>query len=251
MVGSARYEGRKSGQKARKMSNTDGFIEEVTEEVRRDHLYGLLRRYGWIAIAVILLIVGGASYSEYRKAQEQSKAEGLGDAMLAALALNEDAERAEALSGIEPSTSSSAAILRMLTAGSQADAGDTAAAVETLNALAIDGEVPEIYRQLAQFKAITLQGTDTPVEDRRQALEVMAQPGSGLRLLATEQLALTDIEMGEPQAAIDRYQAILADAEVTSDLQQRALQVIVALGGEPDLSDVNTLSQRGTSLQEN
>jgi hypothetical protein len=28
---------------------------------------------------------------------------------------------------------------------------------------------------------------------------------------------------------------ILLDAEVTTDLQQRALQVIVALGGEPDM----------------
>ena len=55
------------------------------------------------------------------------------------------------------------------------------------------------------------------------------------RLLAQEQLALIDIEENQPQAAIDRYQEILQDAEVTSDLQQRALQVIVALGGEPDL----------------
>lgn len=233
------------------MSNTDGFIEEVTEEVRRDHLYGLLRRYGWIAALVIVAVVGAASYSEYRKAQERNRAQELGNAMLAALAVNEDAGRAQALAAIEADGASSAAVLSMMTAATQADAGDTSAAVETLNALAVDGDVPEIYRQLAQFKAITLQGTDTPVADRRQALEAMAQPGNPLRLLATEQLALTDIEMGEGQAAIDRYQSILADAEVTADLQQRALQVIVALGGEPELADVNDLTQTGTSLQDN
>jgi hypothetical protein len=65
----------------------------------------------------------------------------------------------------------------------------------------------------------------------------MAQPGNPLRLLAGEQLALLDIAQDQPEAAIARYQAILQDAETTSDLQQRALQVIVALGGEPELDE--------------
>jgi len=70
-----------------------------------------------------------------------------------------------------------------------------------------------------------------PAADRRQALEAMAQPGTPLRLLAEEQLALMDVAQSDTQSAIDRYQAILNDAEVNPDLQQRALQVIVALGG--------------------
>lgn len=231
------------------MSNPDSFIDEVNEEVRRDRLYGYLRRYGWIAVLAIVLIVGGAAYSEYRKAQVRAEAEALGDAMLAALSQDESTARAAALEEIAPGSPASAAVLRMMTAAEQADAGETGAAIETLNALATDGDVPQIYRDLAQFKAITLQGADAPVEDRRQALEAMAQPGNAFRLLAAEQLALIDIETGDTQAAIDRYQAILSDAEVSPDLQQRALQVIVALGGEPELSDVVGLDGAGTVPQ--
>lgn len=44
------------------MSDTDSFIEEVTEEVRRDRLFGLMRRYGWIAVLAVLLLVGGTAY---------------------------------------------------------------------------------------------------------------------------------------------------------------------------------------------
>lgn len=219
------------------MSNTDSFIEEVNEEVRRDRLYGYLRRYGWIAILAVILIVGGAAWSEYRKAQTRAQAEALGDAMLSALAENDSTNRVTALAAIEPGAPSSAAVLRLMTAAEQSDAGDTAASIETLNAVALDGELPEIYRQIAQFKSLTLQGDTTPVADRRQALEVMAQPGNVLRLLATEQLALIDIDEGDADAAIARYQAIISDAETTSDLQQRARQVIVALGGEPELGD--------------
>lgn len=226
------------------MSDTESFIEEVNEEVRRDRLYGYLRRFGWIAILAVVLIVGGAAWSEYRKAQDRSQAEGLGDAMLAALAANESTDRVKALAAITPGAPSSAAVLRLMTAAEQTEVGDNAAAVETLNALSLDSEVPAIYRQIAQFKSLTLQTDTTPVADRRLALEAMAQPGNALRLLATEQLALIDIAQGDAAAAIARYQAIISDAETTSDLQQRARQVIVALGGVPELD--NSAAEFGT-----
>ena len=233
------------------MSDTDSFIEEVNEEVRRDRLYLMLRRYGWIAALVILLIVGGAAFSEYRKAQARAEAETLGDAMLSAMSLADSAERAEALGAIAPGTPASVAVLRLLTASAQIEADDPASATATLDALAVDGGVPAIYREIAQFKALTLQGAAMSIEDRRQALEAMAQPGRALRLLAEEQMALIDIENGDATAAIARYQSVLADAETTSELQQRALQVIVALGGEPELADVVTSTDGQTSLQEN
>jgi len=219
------------------MSDTDSFIEEVTEEVRRDRLYGLLRRYGWIAVLVIVLIVGGAAFSEYRKARTQAQAEALGDAMLSALASNDSGDRAAALAAIDPATAPAAAVLRLMTAAEQARAGETATAIETLNAIALDGDAPQVYRQIAQFKSLILQGDNTPAADRRQAFEALASPGNPLRLLAREQMALIDIQEGDAEAAISRYQAILSDAEITSGLQQRALQVIVALGGEPELAD--------------
>ena len=229
------------------LSDTDSFIEEVNDEVRRDRLYGYLRRYGWIAILVVVLIVGGAAWSEYRKSQERAQAEGLGDAMLAALEKNDSSERVTALSAIEPGATASVAVLGLLTAAEQADAGDTEAAVETLSTLSLNSDIPAIYRQIAQFKSLALQGDATPIEERRLALDAMAQPGNPLRLLAIEQIALIDIEQGDADAAIARYQAIISDAETTSDLQQRARQVIVALGGTLELSsDVADLGDAST-----
>jgi hypothetical protein len=229
------------------LSDTDSFIEEVNDEVRRDRLYGYLRRYGWIAILLVVLIVGGAAWSEYSKAQERAQAEELGDAMLAALAEDDSSERVKALTAIEPGAPTSVAVLGLLTGAEQAEAGDTAAAVETLGALSVDGDIPAIYRQIAQFKSLALQGDATPIEDRRLALDAMAQPGNPLRLLAIEQMALIDIEQGDTDAAIVRYQSIISDAETTSDLQQRARQVIVALGGTLELgSDAASLGDAPT-----
>lgn len=217
------------------MSDTDSFIDEVTEELRRDQLYKNLRKYGWIAILLVLLIVGAAAYSEYRKAQARAEAEALGDSMVAALAADDSSARASALAAIDPPSDEAAIVLELLEAAEQADAGNVDAAVASLDAVALSAEAPEMYRRIAQFKSLALQTETMPAADRRIGFEALAQPGSPMRLLAEEQLALIDLAEGDAEAAIAGYQAILNDAEVTADLQQRALQVIVALGGEPDL----------------
>ena len=228
------------------MSDTDSFIDEVNDEVRRDRFYFMLKRYGWIAILAVVLLVGGAAWNEYNKAQTRAEAETLGDAMFAALSIEDAQARAAALAAIEPNSALSGALIGFLTAAQQADAGDKAAAIDTLNAVAVNNDVPAIYREIAQFKAITLQGSDMPANERRLALENLAQPGSSLRLLAQEQLAMIDIEENAPEAAIERYQGILNDADVTSDLQQRALQVIVALGGDPEMGTAVPAPQTDT-----
>ena len=83
------------------MSETDSFIDEVTEEVRRDRLFGLMRRYGWIAVLVVLLVVGGAAYREYSRASQQAAAQALGDALLAALDNPDIAARSTALGQVQ------------------------------------------------------------------------------------------------------------------------------------------------------
>jgi hypothetical protein len=210
------------------MSDADSFIEEVTEEVRRAR-----RRLALVIVAVVA-IVGGAAYNEYRKASDTARAEALGDAILNSLEQNEASARATSLEAIQPQSPGGEAVLNMLLAASQADADASADAVNSLTAIATQGDLPEIYRAIASFKALLLQGDTLPAADRRLQFEALAVPGAPLRLLAEEQLALIDVAEGETQAAVDRLQALRQDAEASVDLQQRAAQLIVALGGVPD-----------------
>ena len=218
------------------MSNSDGFIEEVTEELRRDQMMATLKRYGWIAVLVVLLIVGGAAFSEYRKAQTRAQAEGLGDAILTALNNDEAAARVSGLQAVEASDPQAAAVLALLTASEQLAAEDLGGAVANLDAVAANSEIPLIYRQIAQFKALTLQSESMSAAERKQGFEALGAVGGNLSLLAQEQLALIAVQEGDIETAIATYQTVLSDAGVTPDLQQRALQVIVALGGEPEFN---------------
>jgi len=213
------------------VSDSDSFINEVSEEVRRDQLFGYIRKYGWIAVAAVALIVGGAAYNEYAKAQTQAAAEAAGDAMLAALAENETDARAAALSAIE-AQGSAAAVTALLTAATQQEAGQIPQARATLDALAANTDVPAIYRDLAAIKAALLPSDDAAA--RKSALEALAQPGAPFALLAQEQLGLMQAEAGDNEGAIATMKAISDDAGATRGLRERAQTLIVALGGTLD-----------------
>ena len=218
------------------MSETDSFIEEVTEEVRRDRLFALMRRYGWIAVLAVLLLVGGTAYREFLRSAEENRAQDFGNAVLNALENDEASDRVSAMSQIEAPTPAATAVLNMLIAAEEAAQDNGQAAADLLNQTATNGDLPEIYRQIASFKALTRPENTMAADERRVAFEAMAQPGAPLRLLAEEQLALIDIENGDAAAAIARLNTVLNDAELTPGLRRRASQLIVALGGEIEAS---------------
>lgn len=213
------------------MSDSDSFIDEVTEEVRRDRLFGYVRRYGWIAILAVVLIVGGAAWNEWRKAQNRAEAEAFGDSILAALEKDDRAARAEALAALDAPTGAGTAVVGLL-AAAEASASAPQDAAERLLQLADAPDIPLVYRQLATLKAVAIPDSGIDVETRRQRMEALTSVGGLTRLLAEEQLALIEVETGNRDAALERLRRIVEDAEATAGLRQRARTVIVALGGE-------------------
>lgn len=211
------------------MSNPDSFIEEVTEEVRRDRLFALFRRYGWIGVLVVLAIVGGAGWSEWQKAQATARAEHFGDAVLDALDLGGTAERSAALQAI-PTDGTQTAILKLLLSTDPVE--DRAGALAALEALAADTAQPPSYRDLAVLRKVVIAGADMALAERRAALDPIAAPGRPYRTLALEQMAYLLVEEGKTDEAIAALTALLDDQESPSGLRARAEQMIVALGGE-------------------
>ena len=210
------------------VSNPDSFISEVTEEVRRDRLYAMFRKYGWIGVVIVLGVVGGAAYTEWTKARAAARAQSFGDALLDAVDLGAPEDRAAAMAAI-PADGGQIALKDLMLA---TDAGsDKAAALAALDKLAADQSQPQVYRDLAVLRRVMLAGKDQPIAERRTALEAISVPGRAFRTLAAEQLAYLLIEDGKKDDAIAALSALLQDQEAPGGLRQRAGQMIIALGG--------------------
>lgn len=209
------------------MANTDSFIDEVSEEVRRDRLYALMRRWGWVPILIVLGIVGGAAYFEWQNAQDRAQAEAFGDALLGALDGDDAVARIAALETVDIPSAEAGIVLALLAAGEAANGEDRAGAAARLRAAAEAPDVARRYVDLALLKAEMLD--PAPEAEARATLEALAAPGAPYSALAEEQLALMEIRAGDLDAGLDRLRAIERSAAATAGLQQRAAQLIVAL----------------------
>jgi hypothetical protein len=213
------------------MSESDSFIQEVTEEVRRDRLFGYLRRYAWIAALAVALIVGGAAFNEWRKAQTRAEAQALGDAILAALEAPSPDARAEALAALDPDAEADD-LVALLRAAERQVAGATGDAAAALRPLASAEDGPVAFADLAALKLVLMGGEAVDAATRAQLLERLAEPGAPFRLLALEQQALALAAEGERAAAIEAARALMEEPGLTRAMAQRTAQLLVALGAE-------------------
>lgn len=214
------------------MSTPDSFIEEVTEEVRRDRLFRLFRKYGWIGVVLILGIVIGTAVVQWRKSQAEARAEAFGDAVLEAYDLGSAEDRRAALAGIA-ADGEQKTLLALIEASDPAE--DREATLAALDRLIADAALAPVYRDLAVLRRVLVGGTGMPLADRRAALEPLAVPGRPYRLLAQEQLAYLLVEEGRAAEAIAALQGLIQEQGVSRSLQDRAGQMIMVLGGKPEM----------------
>jgi hypothetical protein len=213
------------------LHNNDSFIDEVSEEVRRDKLFAGLRRYRWLIAALVVLLVGGAAVNEWRKLHLASRAETAGDAFRAAYDDSDAAARAADLEDLAAANARAAVLAKLAAAGAKAEAGDTQGAAALLGEVAENGNAGELYRSLAALQRVMLLGPTMAASERQATLELLVNPGAPFRPLALEQRALMHLDAGDKAAAIADLQAVLDEPTASEALRGRARQLIIAAGG--------------------
>ena len=211
------------------MSDTDSFIDEVTEEVRRDRLFGYFRRYGWIAGLLIFGLVGITAYNEWSRSEVEKIEQARGDALLTALNLENDTEISTAINAIAIQDSNNI-VANFLAAGF-----DEVKAAELLNGVISNTNQPKFIQDLARLK---LAMTPDAVSQDEAVLILMdlSAPGGFYQNVATEILVALELERGNPEVAIDILQSHVQDAEASQAQVQRMGELIVALGSNPELA---------------
>jgi hypothetical protein len=214
------------------LSESDSFIREVSEEVRRDRFSSMLRRYGWIAALVILAIVAGAGINEWLKARERASAEAAGERLRAAFLVEDPAARAAGLAEAADTVGDARPVALIAQAGALLDAGERGAAAEILAGVSENPSFSPVYRDLALLQRVAVLGPEMDRTERLAAIETLSRPDGPFRLLALEQRAVARLEAGELDQARADLEAILADPALPEGLAGRARQLLIAAGGE-------------------
>jgi hypothetical protein len=206
------------------VSENESFIDEVTEEVRRDKLYLLLKRYGWVPVILIIIVILTSIFIEIRNNAKVIEAENLGD--LLANSLSGDTEVKAILSNDISSTPKSliALLLEAKILENKLEYQPAIAAYETV----LDREeIPTSLRDFVKFKLVLLVKDDS-IRVKKLIGDLINPDGSFYRL-ALEQKVL--IEIGEKRwnEAIANLNLILADPDVSQGMISRATQIKKAI----------------------
>lgn len=210
------------------MSENDSFIDEVSEELRKDKLFGLLKKYLWVFIALVIAIVGGAAYNEYSKAQKASAAQSTGEAFLTAT----ESGTSAAFAGLADLDAPSSVLAKMEQAAALHSEGQTQSAAEVLQQLADDQNAPLVYQDMALLKIVMINGANMETDDLMAILDRITSLDAPFRLLALEQRAIVHVRNGNTAEALADLERVILDDDVTQTLRNRAQELTIALGGD-------------------
>ena len=216
--------------------NNDAFFREVSEEVRRDQMQGLARRYGLLVIAAVVvalvILAGVLAWRSHRETVAGEEGEKLTAAMTALGAGNSAQAGPQLDAVVKDDEKGYAPLARLLQADMQVQQNKPALAAATFLGIAHDGTVPQPLRDLALVRA-TAMAFDTlaPAEviNRMKPLAVVGAPWFGS---AGELTGLAYLKLGQTEPAGKLFAAVAQDKGVPQTIRARAAQLAAEAGIE-------------------
>lgn len=209
---------------------SDEFIREVDEELQREKLAELAKRYGWIAVtAAVGLVLATAAWVGWQRWDEHRRnAEAERFASVEGLVAPAGPETVSALLDFAREASPGFAALARLRAAGRAE--DERAALEALDAVAADPKADPLLKDAARLMAAARRlDRDDPATLAR-SLEPLASDGAPWRHVARQLLAAAQLKAGAREDAIVSLRRIVEDAEAPATLRNRAAELLDALG---------------------
>ena len=210
------------------MSETDSFIQEVTEEVRKDRMFRLWKKYGAYAVAGVVAVVAVTAGLNWMKHRAIQQARDTGGAFLNSDIASVEDQRV-LIAGVE---GPAAMIARLRLAAATALAGDLPAAAALYRAVAGEPGLDPAYADLARLQAVRVGLAAMDPAQAVAELDPLTAEGAPYRVLALELRAMVRLNSGDVEAAHGDLVAIIGDPLATRLSSQRALALLMSSGGD-------------------
>src|SRR3954454_16487974 len=213
-------------------------FDEVEEDLRAERAEKLLKKYGWLIVVAIIVVVGGtAGWQIWGRMQAQQDALVASRFITAETAIDQAKPGKPAASQIDALDQLAArgpagykTLARLHAAELKANAGDLAGAVALWDQVAADASADTLLRDLASLTATMRQLDHGDPAQLQARLEPLAVPDNPWSALAREQLAMLDLRQGKTDDAKTKLKALSNDFEAPAGVRARAAALLAGLG---------------------
>ena len=207
-------------------------FQEVEEELRRDNLIKLWRRYAWYIIgAAVAIVVGTAAYVGWRQFEASRHLERARQyaAAIDLIGQTDHTAALQAFSAVAGGSDGFAALARLQQARLLAKGGDGAAAIAVYDQMATDDRLQQPYRDLA---LILLAINDLDKGDATTLIERLAPltaDDNPWRFTALEITGLLATRAGQMARARDIFVHLSDDLNAPPGVRERATELLASL----------------------
>ncbi|MCH9808590.1 MAG: tetratricopeptide repeat protein [Alphaproteobacteria bacterium] len=224
------------------VDSNESFLREVKEEMERERLENLWKRYGTLVIGAGVVLVAAVAGLQIWTSMAKSAAEKAGSQYQAALdsvfdkKLDDAASAFETLSKSAPDGYGSLAQLQL--AATHMEQDKPAEALKVFEALATSSTADKLFKDFASLQAAALRVGDGDWTEIKNRLNDLTKDANPWRYNAQELLGVAALKAGKLSEAREAFEKLLGDSNVPPGMRQRAsLRMTQILAREGSVSD--------------
>ncbi len=212
-------------------------FDEVSEDLRADRARSVLRRFGGLMIAAMLITLAAVGGYTWWQEQQQEAADA---AALKFIAAQKASERALPPKNLPQQFADIAAhgpdgyrlVAMFQLAALDWEAGRHDKAVAAWHAISADAQAPQLLRDLATVTSVQHRvDSGDPAALKAELLPVV-QGNGAFKPLAVQVQALLDLRLGRTKEAVVLMRSLLADPNTPQGLRQLTEGLMTAIGAE-------------------
>lgn len=214
-------------------TDNEAFLREVDENLRRDQMTSLARKWGKagaILVGVLLLALGGFLWWQNHRAQQAGLEGEAFSQVLQGVDVGNVQPTDPRLATLAASSRDGYRAMARLTQAGIIAKTNPAAAAASYQAIASDNGLPQATRDLALVRAVTLQFDSLPPAEVVSRLKPLAVANSPWFGSSGELTAMAYLKMGRKDLAAPLFAAIARDTDAPVGLRGRAAGMATALG---------------------
>ncbi|KUO58181.1 MAG: hypothetical protein APF80_12030 [Alphaproteobacteria bacterium BRH_c36] len=219
------------------VDSNDSFLREIKQELDRERVENIWKRYGVLIVGAGALVVAAVAGFQIWTTMNTRAAQEAGasyeKALDAVFDKNFDEAAAKFSEIAKSGPSGYAALAEMQYAATLMEQGKPQEAVGAFEKVSKRDGADELIRGFAELQASALRVGEADFKEMQNRLEPFIKDGEPWRFNALELLAVAAIEAGQPDEAKAAYEKILAEPNVPPAMRQRAnLRMLQMASGE-------------------
>lgn len=214
-------------------NDSDSLLREVDDELRRDQLEKLWKRYNGVILGAAFLIVASVWGYKFMEGRRIAAAEAAGSEYATALKFDSDKKPDDASKAFAAIAAAGpkgyAALAKLHIAGDDLKAGKKAEALAAYEALANDSSSDDLLKSFAQLQAASVRMGDADFTELQNRLTPLSGDSSPFKISAREMLGIAAYKAGKYDEARKYLEPLLIDPNAARGIQERVKIVMAGI----------------------